>query len=140
MRFRYLRDPLFLVCVALFLVNKLLLRRWFELPFFHGQLNDCICVAVWVPLVLSVMRVVRMRGHDRPPQAMEILIPVLLWSWYFEVWLPQQVDYAGVVTADPWDVLCYVVEGMTAGLVWRWYYQEPMIEAPPPAGRTVPQR
>ncbi len=128
MRFRYLLDPLFLVCLSLFLINKLLLRPFIDHPFLYGHLNDCICMAVWVPVVLTVMRLFRLRTHDHPPQAHEILIPLLVWSWVFEVWLPQTAAFTDIAIADVWDVLCYVVGAFVAVLVWSWYYRDPIAD------------
>ncbi len=129
MPFRYLLDPLFLVATGLFLLNKFVLRPHLSNAFLHGHLNDCICIAIWVPVLLAVMRITRMRNHDLPPQAHEVLIPLVVWSWVFEVWLPQTSAFTDIAVADVWDVLCYVVGAFVAVLVWSWYYRDPIVDA-----------
>lgn len=123
MRFRYLLDPLFLGCTALFLVNKLLLRPHLDITFLSSHLNDVICIPLWVPVLVALMRITGMRRHDRPPEAHEILIPLLVWSWVFEVVLPQTPLFAGIATADPLDVASYTVGAIVAALGWRWWYR-----------------
>ena len=123
MRFRYLLDPLFLISTALFLLNKLLLRPHLDNAFLSGHLNDCICIPLWVPVLVALMRVTGLRRHDRPPEAHEILIPLLVWSWVFEVVLPQTPLFAGIATADPFDVVSYTAGAIVAALGWRWWYR-----------------
>ena len=123
MRFRYLLDPLFLGCTALFLANKLLLRPHLHITFLSSHLNDVICIPLWVPVLVALMRITGMRRHDHPPEAHEILIPLLAWSWIFEVFLPQTEAFAGIATADPLDVLSYTVGAALAAAAWRWIYR-----------------
>ena len=56
MRFRYLRDPLFLACVVVYFVNRFVLKAVWEAGFVHTHLNDLICVPFWVPIMLWVER------------------------------------------------------------------------------------
>lgn len=137
MRFRYLLDPLFLGSVALFLVNKLLLRPHLDITFLSSHLNDVICIPLWVPVLVTLMRITGMRRHDRPPEAHEILIPLLAWSWIFEVFLPQTDAFAGIATADPLDVLSYTVGAALAAAAWRWIYRSPMAAPTPTLDSTA---
>lgn len=127
MRFRYLLDPVFLMCVAVFMVNKCLLRPYLGDSamgwFFQGYLNDCICIPLWVPVVITVMRIFRLRDHDLPPQGHEILLPLLVWSVVFEVVLPQTILFRGIAIADAGDVLSYVVGAVFAAYAWHWIYR-----------------
>jgi hypothetical protein len=124
-RFRYLRDPAFLACLAAYLLNKLVLKSHTANAFVHGYLNDCICLPLWIPLMLAGMRLSGLRRHDLPPRAHEILIPLLLWSWVFEVALPQTALFAGIATADHLDVLSYTAGAIAGALAWRWIYRAP---------------
>ena len=138
MPFRYLRDPLFLFCVALYFVNRLILKPHFHHgiigDFVHGSLNDVICIPFWVPIMVWMMRVVRLRTTDAMPQPAEILIPLLLWSWFFELVLPFLGPFRRLAVCDPDDILCYTVGAIIAALFWRRYYVErtpvSKIEAP----------
>lgn len=122
MRFRYLKDRLFLFCLVTYFVN-----RWFIKPhvhggFFHTSFNDCICIPFWVPIMLSAMRRLRLRTHDQPPTFAEIGIPVAMWSYVFKVWLPYAHWLSRRPAADPTDILCFAAGGLFAILFWdRWY-------------------
>jgi hypothetical protein len=122
MRFRYLRDPLFLTCLALYFVNRLLLKPLLPWTFLHSYLNDVICIPFWVPIMLYLMRRSRLRDGDDPPRSYEILIPLMLWSVVFEVWLPQTETFGRLVTSDYLDVLSYTAGAMLAAVFWKRYY------------------
>lgn len=117
--FRYLRDPVFLVSLGLFLANKLVLKPHTGNVFVHGYLNDLLCIPLWVPVMLTGMRLCRFRNHDRFPSSLEILIPLIFWSAVFEVWLPRTRAFGIVTTADPLDVLAYAVGAAMASVSWR---------------------
>lgn len=46
MSFRYLRDPLFLVCVALYSCSRGCRELGLHHPWFDGYFNDVLCVGV----------------------------------------------------------------------------------------------
>jgi hypothetical protein len=125
MNFRYLRDPLFLFCVALYFLNRWLLKPYFSSVFLHSYLNDVICIPFWVPIMVWGMRKLRLRADDEPPQWYEIIIPLLLWSFVFESWLPRMPAFRHLATADPNDILAYTAGATVASLFWQWYYREP---------------
>ena len=54
----------------------------------HDHLNDLICIPFWVPIMLWGQRRLGLAGVDRPPMASEILLPLFVWSWFFEMILP----------------------------------------------------
>lgn len=122
-RFRYLRDPVFLVAVALYLLNRFVVRPATGDPgdFFHCYLNDVLCLPFWMPPLLWICRGLGLRRHDAPPTVGELLFYVLLWSLWFEgiapaspirAWFPETVG-------DPWDVVAYAAGGLIGGLLWR---------------------
>ncbi len=123
MPFRYLRDPLFLPCVATYFLNRFVLKSIWKTGFVHEHLNDLICIPFWVPIMLFAQRVVRLRGHDAPPQPGEIVIPLILWSWIFEIWLPATGWLGDRCVADYLDVVYYTVGALLAGLIWAWWYR-----------------
>ncbi len=124
MRFKYLRDPLFLACVALYFTNRLVLKPLLPSVFLHSYLNDLICIPFWVPIMLAGMRFCRLRHNDAPPRPHEILVPLLTWSVVFECWLPHSNISSGLAVADHLDILCYVVGATIAGLFWRHYSRQ----------------
>lgn len=123
MSFRYLRDPLFLGCLVLYFVNRWGLKRLWPHGFFHTSLNDLMCLPFWVPIMLWLMRRTGLRTDDAPPRWYEVLIPLLLWSWVFELWLPFTRPFQHLATSDPADILWYALGGLLASLFWRWYYE-----------------
>ena len=124
MRFKYLRDPFFIACVALYFVNRLLLKPLLPSVLLRSYLNDLICIPFWVPIMLFLSRKCRLRGHDDPPRPYEILVPLVLWSVIFELWLPHTSTFAGLATADHLDILCYTIGGLVAALFWKSYYRK----------------
>lgn len=129
MTFKYLRDPLFLCCVFLYFLNRLILKPHFNIAFFHNSLNDLICIPFWVPILLWFMRKFGLRDDDEPPQWYEILFPLILWSAVFEVLLPQLKLFQGIAIADPSDVLYYVLGACIASMFWQtWYSRNGIIK------------
>lgn len=134
MRFLYLRDPLFLVCVLTYFVNRWMLKAIWETGFVHAHLNDLICIPFWVPIMLWGQRLVGWRSTDGPPRATEVVIPLVVWSWVFEVILPQTQMFGGLCVSDHLDVLYYSVGAAGAALFWGWWYRlRPERPAPKPA-------
>ena len=124
MPFRYLRDPLFLFCLALYFANRFLFVPLVPLAFFHEHLNDVICIPFWVPIMLFIMRKCRMRRDDGPPASYEIVIPLILWSIIFELWLPFTSLFRGLAYCDYLDVLSYTCGAFAAAVFWRVYYRQ----------------
>jgi hypothetical protein len=125
MAFRFLRDPLFLVAVSLFLLNIFFLKAHFSHnPFFHSYLTDLLCLPVWVPFMLWMMHLVQWRG-DAAPHWLEILLPWLFWSCLFEVVLPHTSLFGRFAPGDPGDVAAYGAGGILGFFVWRAWYSAP---------------
>jgi hypothetical protein len=120
--FRYLRDPLFLACVLVYFVNRLVLKAIWESGFVHDHLNDLICLPMWVPVMLWVERGIGLRRDDGPPDAVEIAVPLVLWSWAFEIALPQTGLFGRYCVADHRDVLYYSAGALGGAAFWRWRY------------------
>lgn len=139
MPFRYLRDRLFLACVAAYLVNRLVLKRAFAAGFVHDHFNDLICIPVWVPIMLRIERSIGLRRGDGPPDAVEIAVPLVIWSWAFEVFLPARGWLGPRCAADHRDVLWYSVGALGASLAWRWCYGDGEGSGAGPASAGAPQ-
>jgi len=122
MPFRYLRDRLFLLCFALYVVNRWGLKQVWHDGFLHEHLNDLICIPFWVPIMLWVQRRLGLRPHDAPPLAHEVVLPLVIWSFVFEVWLPTTSMFQGRSIGDPLDVLYYSLGALIAAIYWRWKY------------------
>ncbi len=124
MPFRYLKDPLFLFCFVLYFVNRWILKPYFPNEFSRCYLNDAICLPFWVPIMLFLMRKIGLRKHDSAPSGCELIIPLLLWSWVFELFLPRLELFRSLATSDYRDILCYTIGAAIAAVVWRLHYRE----------------
>jgi hypothetical protein len=122
--FLYLRDPLFLVCVATYFVNRLVLKNIWTSGFVHEHLNDLICIPFWVPIMLFAQRRLGLRAQDGRPSASELVIPLVIWSWVFEIILPRTDLFGNWCTADYLDVMYYSLGALLAALFWRWWYAD----------------
>jgi hypothetical protein len=124
MRFRYLKDPLFLGCLILYFVNRWFVKRYLPNAFSQDYLNDVICIPFWVPIMLFIMRKTRLRGDDCAPRGSEILIPLIVWSFVFECYLPTVPFFKHLATPDYRDIVCYTAGGILAALFWQILYRE----------------
>ncbi len=118
-RFWYCLDPLPLAALATYLCNRWLLKpHWgAAFPFLRDYLNDVLCIPLFLPAVLLVHRLLRIRLHDRRPSAFELLFHLAIWSVCFEVIAPA-LPQLFRTTADPLDVCAYAVGAGVAGLAW----------------------
>src|SRR5437667_10624180 len=89
MQFRFLKDPLFLGCLVIYCVNRWVVKPYFPNGFSSNYLNDLICVPFWLPIMLLIMSKLRLRTGNAPPGVCEIVVPLVLWSWLFEAFLPR---------------------------------------------------
>ena len=130
MPFRYLCDPLFVVCIVAYFVNRWLLKRVWTDGFVHEHFNDLICIPFWVPIMLFLEKKTGWRKIDAIPQLHEILIPLVIWSWVFEIVLPNTETFRSWCVSDHEDVLFYTVGAFAAAFFWRWNYRERHTRAP----------
>jgi hypothetical protein len=131
-RFLYLRDPLFLVCVTTYFVNRLVLKSLWQGGFVHEHLNDLICLPFWVPIMLAVQRGLGLRDNDASPRPSELIIPLVLWSWIFEILLPGTAIFGEWCVADHLDVLYYALGALLAGIFWSWWYRDRVVQPSAP--------
>ncbi len=128
MKFKYLRDPLFLLCFVLYFTNRWLLKPLVPNTFSQNYLNDLICIPFWVPIMLWTMRRIGLRSTDDPPGGSEILIPLILWSALFELWVPRMGPFTELAFSDHIDILFYTIGGLLAALLWKWGYRPSLLE------------
>jgi hypothetical protein len=116
--FGYWRDPLFLVCLAIYAVNRLLIKPHLHhySPVFHGHLNDSLTVPVALPIYLFAYRLIGFRPDDQPPRWWEVALHVAVWIVFFKSFGPS-VLHQGV--PDPIDSWCIGIGGLVAWFVWR---------------------
>jgi hypothetical protein len=129
--FRYLRDPLFLFCVIIYFVNRWAFKAIWDRGFVHEHLNDLICLPFWVPIMLSGQRCFGLSDSDERPRPRELIIPLIVWSWVFEIILPRTAVMGGWCVADHADILYYAIGALSAGLFWKWWYGDLPPRLPP---------
>ncbi len=118
-RFGYWRDPLFLLCLAAYLLNRLAIKPHLHgySPFFHGHFDDSLLVPVALPLFLFVYRRLGLRPDDAPPRFWEMAWHLLVWSVFFKWFGPVALHRS---VADPVDLACYAGGGVAAWLLWNF--------------------
>ncbi len=114
-RFRYAADPLCLLGIALYILNRWVLKPHVASAFLHGQFDDFWLIPCALPLVLWCQRRFGWRDHDGPPTVGEVGFHLAVWSVLFEVIGPRIAP----VTGDAWDVVAYA-GGSLLGLAW-WH-------------------
>jgi hypothetical protein len=90
----------------------------------RAHLNDVICIPFWMPIMLWVERRLGLRRHDRPPEALEIAVLLIVIAAAFEVVIPSHPEWHIPTVGDPKDVLAYSVGSLVAAAVWHWWYRE----------------
>lgn len=121
-KFKYLLDPLFLLSLSLYFINKGTIFLKFEIldcNFCTYYLNDLFLVPVLVPIILSFSSVFKLRNLFSPPMFFEIIVPLAIWSIAFELIGP---FYFGQGTSDPLDVFAYCLGGLISWLIWNQGY------------------
>lgn len=116
--FGYWADPLFLLCLGVYVVNRLIIKPNLHhySPFFHGHLDDALTVPVALPIYLLVYRWIGFRPDDEPPRWWEVMLHVAVWIVFFKMEGPF-IFHHGV--GDPIDSWCIAVGGLVSWLVWQ---------------------
>lgn len=117
--FHYLRDPLFLVSCAAFLLNQYVVKAHFpHAPrFFFWHFNDCFTIPCALPPLLWLQRRFKLRDNDRPPTLGEVTSHLIFFSLFFK-WFAPHFLHRDV--ADPWDVLAFSAGAIIAYFVWHY--------------------
>jgi hypothetical protein len=111
-----LGDGLFLVVCSLYALNRWLLKPWVHSSFLQDHFNDLLLIPCAMPPMLLMQRWLRLRLHNQPPTAGEIVLYLVVWSILFEVIGPHIMPWA---VGDVWDVAAYVAGGVLAGFWWN---------------------
>ena len=143
--FGYARDPLALLAMALYGLNRWLIKPHLDGGgFMHSHFNDLLLIPAALPLVLWLQRKLAWRDHDEAPRWSEIALHLGVWGCIAEVAGPQLVAHA---TADWRDLVAYTVGAIVAGLWWqlaekvgrdRWARRSPSVATSETAGPAVP--
>jgi hypothetical protein len=124
-RFGYLRDPLFLVAIAGYALNRWLLKPVVPSPFLHSYFADLLLIPAALPVVLWVQRLAGLRQHDFAPSWAEVLAHLAVWSVICEFVGPHWLQRG---TADMWDVMAYASGAVIAWFWWNRPAQEITIQ------------
>lgn len=123
-RFDYLRDPLFLLSVTVYAVNRFALAQLLSWSFLHNHLDDLLLIPAALPVALWVQRLLGVRPHDSWPRWSEMLLHLGVWSVICEYIGP---FWLHIGVADWGDVAAYVVGGLVACLWWRYAAAKPVL-------------
>ena len=113
----YLAEPVWAGGVALYVVNRLLLKPWLfhGNSFVHGHFSDALLIPCALPPLLLAYRYLGLRTHDRAPTWGEIGLHLTAWSLFFESIGPAWLHRG---TADVWDAVSYAIGAAIAGILW----------------------
>ncbi len=114
--FGYLKDPLFVLAVAVYSVNRWMLKPVVSSAFLHGHFNDLFLIPAALPPQLWIQSRLRLRPIQFPPGWGEMLFHLAVWSVICEGIGPLWMHRG---TADPWDVVAYAIGGVASCLWWR---------------------
>jgi len=114
--FGYARDPLCLLAIGLYALNRWGLKPTLDIRFLHDHFNDLLLIPAALPLVLWVQRKLGWRDHHRAPEAKEITLHLIVWGLIAEVAGPFLFAHA---TGDWRDLIAYIVGATFAGFWWQ---------------------
>ena len=115
-RFRYCRDPLFLIGCFAYALNRWVLKPNTTSAFLHGYFNDLWLIPCALPPILWLHRRLHLRADDNYPSVSEIALHLAFWSVLFEYIGPKIMPH---VVGDPLDVVAYTVGAVVAGVWWH---------------------
>jgi hypothetical protein len=117
-RFGYWRDPLFLICLGAYIINRTLIKPNLHhySPLFHGHFDDSLTVPVALPLYLYAYRCLRLRPDDEPPRWWEVALHLTVWEIFFKWYGPVVLHHA---VYDPVDFWCIGLGGLIAWALWQ---------------------
>jgi hypothetical protein len=115
-RFRYCRDPLFLIGCVAYALNRWVLKPHTSSRFLHGYFNDLWLLPCALPPILWLHRRLGLRVNDNYPRIAEIALHLAFWSLLFEYIGPKFMPHT---VGDPLDVLAYTVGAILAGVWWQ---------------------
>jgi hypothetical protein len=131
-RFGFLQDRLFLISLAAYASNRLVIRPhlagFFQShlprlwPFLHSHFDDLLLIPVALPVVLWLQRLTGLRQHDQPPGWREMAAHLAVWSVMCKIIGPFWLHLGA---ADPWDVLFFAIGGLAACLWWHHPLPQP---------------
>ncbi|MCE0483673.1 MAG: hypothetical protein LV479_05490 [Methylacidiphilales bacterium] len=116
--FDYARDPVFLCCLAIYVINRLIIKPHLHTysPFFHGHLDDSLTVPVALPLYLLAYRWLGLRPDDAPPRWWEVGLHLAVWIFFFK-WFGPVILHHGA--PDPVDAWAMLIGGAVAWALWQ---------------------
>ncbi len=106
---RLVFNYIFLLLTSIGTTVYLLQFTDYKLPtLLQNHLNDLLIIPIVLWIALTVLRTLLLSQNIRIPLSYIVII-VIGYSFYFEYYLPiVNARY----TADPWDVICYILGGV----------------------------
>lgn len=127
--FGHLADPLFLVCLIIWVTGRGLKEFNLSPDLVRSYLNDLICVPFWVPVITHFLSVTGFRSHTDRPKAWELVMTLFAFSVVFEFVFPVLPAFRGLAVSDPHDIICYCLGALVANEFWHHRYRRGFCEA-----------
>ena len=117
---KLLLSPLFLSCVALSGINKLIELSGYYIPFIHAYMDDFFCMIVILTPALFIQRKYVFNDVNYVFSKWHTIIAVAYCSIVFELILPLQSNQH---TADLFDLVAY----SAGGIVFHFFINKPQL-------------
>jgi hypothetical protein len=117
--YKYYGDPVFVVSIICYSINKLLLisHRSFESSFMNNYFNDIFVVPCLLPILIYCIARMKLRNKYSGPLIIEIFLFVSVISLMCEIFGPY---FLGKGVYDPIDIFAYLLGGMISWFIWRY--------------------
>jgi hypothetical protein len=115
-RFALVLDPACIAACVFYAINRWLIEPHVSAAWDHSWVNDAFLIPAALPVLLTIERLLGLRGHDAPPTWTENLAHLAAWSFLFE-YLGPMLNHRS--TGDIWDVVAYSVGAIAAGCWWQ---------------------
>lgn len=114
--FGYARDRLCWIACAFYATNRWLIPAHLKTAFLRNHFNDLLFIPAALPLMLWLERRLGLRDNDAPPDWIEVVLHLVVWSIAAEVVGPRLFKHA---VGDIWDVAAYTAGAIVSLAIWQ---------------------
>ncbi len=119
MRYKFLGDPVFLISILFFSLNKFLISYTtylLNIPFMTGYFNDFFLIPCVTPIILFISYKLGLRDNKSSPQNLEVFIVLTIFIVICEYIGPFLLNKG---TYDLFDIFVYTLGGLISMIIWN---------------------
>lgn len=120
MRYKFLLDPIFLISILLYSINKSLLiftSYLNKISLLTGYFNDLLLIPCVLPLLIFIINKLGFRSYKYSPQTSEVIITISIVVIICE-FIGPFILIKG--TYDLVDILAYSLGGLISLILWKY--------------------